>query len=53
MTPPAQIDTPQTEQELLDNGVPVYDPNVPEDFDQQLAKLVQPEIRRADANFIP
>jgi hypothetical protein len=53
MTPPAQIDTPQTEQELLDIGVAVFDPNVPEDFDEQVATLVQPEIRRAEANFIP
>lgn len=53
MTPPQQINRAQTEEELLDVGVAVFDPNVPESYDEQVEQLVQPDIRRAEANFIP
>lgn len=53
MTPPEQLDRVQTEDELLDIGVAILDPNVPESYDEQIKQLVQPEIRRAEANFIP
>jgi hypothetical protein len=38
---------------LLDVGVAVFDPNVPEDYDAQVENMVQPEIRRAEANYFP
>lgn len=53
MTPPEQLDRVQTEDELLDIGVAILDPNVPESYDEQVKQLIQPEIRRAEANFIP
>lgn len=53
MTPPEQLDRPQSEAHLLDVGVAVFDPNIPEDYDEQIKQLIQPEIRRAEANFIP
>lgn len=53
MTPPDQINIQQSEDELLDIGIAVFDPNVPEDYDEQIEQLIQPEIRRAEANYIP
>ena len=53
MTPPEQLDRALSEDELLDVGVAVFDPNVPEGYDAQVEQLVQPEIRRAEANYIP
>jgi hypothetical protein len=53
MTPPEQMDRTQTEDELLDVGVAIFDPNVPESYDEQVKQLIQPDIRRAEANFIP
>ena len=52
MTPPAQLDRTQSESELLDIGVAVFDPNVPEDYDEQIKALIQPDIRRAEANYM-
>ncbi len=51
MTPPEQLAL--AEQELLDVGVAVFDPNVPESYDEQVDELVQPDIRAAEANYIP
>lgn len=53
MTPPDRFDQPLPEEQLLDVGVSVFDPNVPEEYDKQIALLIQPEIRRAEANYIP
>lgn len=53
MTAPEQMDRPQSEDELLDIGVAIFDPNVPEGYDEQIKQLIQPDIRRAEANFIP
>ncbi|MFP6817649.1 MAG: hypothetical protein VB949_18555 [Pseudomonadales bacterium] len=53
MTPPEQMDRPQSEDELLDIGIAIFDPNVPEGYDEQVKQLIQPDIRRAEANFIP
>jgi hypothetical protein len=53
MTPPEQLGRAQSEDELLDIGVAVFDPNVPEDYDEQIEQLIQPEIRRAEANYMP
>ena len=53
MTPPEELRTPLKEAELLDVGISVFDPNIPEDYDEQIEKLIQPDIRRAEANYMP
>lgn len=53
MTPPDSFVGEQAEELLLDVGIAVFEPNVPEDYDERVAKLIQPEIRRAEANYIP
>jgi hypothetical protein len=53
MTPPNQIDRYQTEGELLDVGIAVFDPNVPEDFDTRVENMISREIRRAEAQYVP
>ena len=53
MTPPQQFEGTQSEDQLLDIGVAVFDANVPESFDEQIKQLIQPDIRRAEAQFIP
>jgi hypothetical protein len=53
MTPPSQVGDQFSEQELLDVGVAIFDPNVPESYDEQVKLLIQPDIRRAEANYIP
>jgi len=53
MTPPEQLEQVQAESELLDIGIAIFDPNVPEDYDEQVKLLIQPDIRRAEANYMP
>jgi hypothetical protein len=53
MTPPEQLGDRFSESDLLDVGVAVFDANVPESYDEQVKLLIQPEIRRAEANYIP
>lgn len=53
MTPPVQLDQVQSESDLLDIGIAIFDPNVPEDYDEQIRLLIQPDIRRAEANYMP
>lgn len=53
MTPPEQLESVQAESELLDIGIAIFDPNVPEDYDEQVKLLIQPDIRRAEANYMP
>ena len=53
MTPPDQYQGEQSEALLLDVGISVFDPNVPEDYDERIRLLVQPEVRRAESNYIP
>jgi hypothetical protein len=53
MTPPEQLEGIQSESELLDIGIAIFDPNVPEDYDEQVKLLIQPDIRRAEANYMP
>ena len=53
MTPPKQYQGVQAEDELLDVGIAVFDPNIPETFDEQIEELVHPDLRRAEAQFIP
>ena len=53
MTPPKQFQGVQAEEDLLDVGVAILDPNIPETFDEQIEELVHPDLRRAEAQFIP
>jgi hypothetical protein len=53
MTPPEQLEHEQSESELLDIGIAIFDPNVPEDYDEQIEQLIAPDIRRAEANYMP
>jgi hypothetical protein len=53
MTPPTQSIQVVPEELLLDVGVALFDANVPEDYDEQIDKLIQPEVRRAEANYMP
>lgn len=52
MTPPEQL-VGLPEDMLLDVGVAVFDANVPVAFDDQVAQNIPPEVRRAEANFMP
>lgn len=52
MRPPTQAAEPQQEDLLLDIGIAVFDANIPEDYDEQIKQIIQPEIRRAEANYM-
>ena len=52
MTPPQQLDQ-VAEEMLLDVGIVVFDANVPAAFDDQVARNIPPEVRRAEANYMP
>lgn len=52
MTPPRQAASAVPEDLLLDVGVAVFDPNVPEGYDEQVERNVQPEVRRAEGNYM-
>jgi hypothetical protein len=53
MTPPEQAGHALAEHELLDVGVAVFDPNIPETYDELVAQIIQADIRQAEANYIP
>ncbi|MEM9621127.1 MAG: hypothetical protein AAF993_05725 [Pseudomonadota bacterium] len=53
MTPPEQSARYLEESELLDVGIAVFDANIPEDYDERIAQVVMPEVRRAEAQYIP
>ena len=53
MTPPKQYQGLQNEDELLDVGIAIFDANIPETYDEQIEELVHPDLRRAEAQFIP
>ncbi|MEE3133108.1 MAG: hypothetical protein VX298_06010 [Pseudomonadota bacterium] len=52
MAPPETLRVPPSEELLLDVGISVFDPNVPESFDEQNDLNIQPEIRRAESNYM-
>lgn len=53
MTPPERLDRNASEHLLLDVGVAEFDPNVPDAFEVQVEQLVQPDIRQAEAKYVP
>ena len=52
LTPPQQATVEVPEELLLDVGVEVFDPNVPESFDEQREANIIPEVRRAEGNYM-
>ena len=52
MAPPKTLGVPPSEELLLDVGISIFDPNVPESFDEQNELNIQPEIRRAESNYM-
>ena len=52
MAPPETLGVPPSEELLLDVGISVFNPNVPESFDEQNELNIQPEIRRAESNYM-
>ncbi len=52
MTPPQQAVSTVPEHLLLDVGVAIFDPNVPEDYDEQIERNIAPDVRRAEGNYI-
>ena len=53
MTPPRQSDQVLDESALLDVGVVVFDANVPDDYDERINNIILPEVRRAEAQYMP
>ena len=53
MTPPKQATEQLHESQLLDVGVAIFDANVPEGYDERIEQLVMPEVRRAEAQYVP
>ena len=52
MTPPEQLAWDVPEELLLDVGIAVFDANVPEEYDEQVSLNIQPEVRRAEGNYM-
>ena len=51
-----EIETAQTEvptHALLDVGIVLFNPNIPQSLDEQQKKFVFPEVRRAEARYMP
>ena len=53
MTPPKQATAQLQENELLDVGVAIFDPNVPEEYDERIEQVIMPEVRRAESQYVP
>lgn len=53
MTAPSQPSTDIPEALLLDVGVALFDPGIPEDPEKRERKVIIPDVREAEANFIP
>ncbi|MEM7079444.1 MAG: hypothetical protein AAF513_12520 [Pseudomonadota bacterium] len=53
MTPPQQSSTYLPEEQLLDVGVAIFDPNVPEEFDERVNQVIMREVRRAESQYMP
>jgi hypothetical protein len=53
LTPPAQAEQPIPEHRLLDVGIAVFDANVTDDYEEQEAFAIVPEVRAAEAQFMP
>lgn len=52
LSPPKQVHAGIAEDMLLDVGVSVFDANVPKSFDERVKRNINPEVRRAEANYM-
>ena len=52
LSPPQQVHAGIPEDMLLDVGVSVFDANVPKSFDERVERNINPEVRRAEANYM-
>lgn len=52
LSPPQRVHAGIAEDMLLDVGVSVFDANVPESFDERVERNINPEVRRAEANYM-
>ncbi len=52
MTPPERLAWEVPEELLLDVGIAVFDANVPDEYDERIALNIQPEVRRAEGNYM-
>ena len=53
MTPPKQLTQSLPEDQLLDVGISTFVGNIPEDYDERIAQIISPEIRRAEIQYLP
>ena len=53
MTPPKQLAQSLPEDQLLDVGISTFVGNIPEDYDERIAQIISPEIRRAEIQYLP
>ena len=53
MTPPKQLTQSLPEDQLLDVGITTFVGNIPEDYDERIAQIISPEIRRAEIQYLP
>ena len=53
MTPPKQLAESLPEDQLLDVGISTFIGNIPEDYDERIAQIISPEIRRAEIQYLP
>ena len=53
MTPPKQPAQSLPEDQLLDVGISTFIGNIPEDYDERIAQIISPEIRRAEIQYLP
>ena len=53
MTPPKQLTQSLPEDQLLDVGISTFVGNTPEDYDERIAQIISPEIRRAEIQYLP
>ncbi len=53
MSAPNELSYEIAEDQLLDVGVALFDPNVPESFAERDKRGIVPEVRAAEANFMP
>jgi len=52
-TPPERIDQHLPEQQRLDVGVLVFDPNIPETYEARIEELVNSGVRTAESYYMP
>ena len=52
LSPPQRVHAGIAEDMLLDVGVSVFDANVPKSFDERVERNINPEVRRAEGNYM-